>query len=71
MTANLREGETRDDTHASRNAAQLAMAEDGDPCPDCEKHLVVEEEPPGILHECDDCSTRMVELVEERGGRDD
>lgn len=27
-TAQLREGETRDDTHASRNAEQLAMAND-------------------------------------------
>lgn len=32
----LREGETRDDTHASRNAAQLRESGHGDPCPDCE-----------------------------------
>lgn len=31
--ARLREGETRDDTHASRNAAKLRMAEDR--CEEC------------------------------------
>lgn len=34
-TAELRDGEIRDDTHASRNAAQLREARAGDTCPDC------------------------------------
>lgn len=28
-------------------------------CPSCKKYLVAEEEPPGIIHTCDDCGERM------------
>ena len=29
-------------------------------CPRCGKGLVTEEEPPGIIHKCDDCVERMI-----------
>lgn len=31
-------------------------------CPVCEKTLVTKEEPPGIIHKCDDCVERMKEV---------
>lgn len=37
-------------------------------CPRCEKALVVEEEPPGMIHKCDDCVERMVPVDDERNG---
>lgn len=33
-------------------------------CESCGKYLVTEEEPPGIIHTCDDCSERMIEKTE-------
>jgi len=34
-------------------------------CPRCGKNLVTEEEPPGIIHKCDDCVERMIPAGEE------
>jgi len=34
-TCELRDGETRDDTHTARNEATLKQAEGEDICPDC------------------------------------
>lgn len=34
-------------------------------CPGCGKSLVVDEEPPGILHKCDDCVLRMREVTDD------
>jgi len=28
-------------------------------CPVCDKGLVTEDEPPGIIHKCDDCGVLM------------
>lgn len=40
-------------------------------CPVCEKRLVAEEEPPGIIHYCGDCSTRMDKIADgQQGDRD-
>ena len=33
-------------------------------CPVCQKYLVTEEEPPGIIHKCGDCAEQMVKVTE-------
>jgi ribosomal protein L37AE/L43A len=35
-------------------------------CPACDKGLVTVEEPPAIIHKCDDCVERMVIVDDER-----
>lgn len=51
-TAELRDGETRDDSaHCSRNVAQRYEAGAGDPCPECEDGVLEDPECP-VCPEC-------------------